>query len=530
MTDQPPVDHHDPQQPRSTGSVTNVSGGVDVDAQRDVNIGGDVVGRDKITEIVQGDKVAGDKVIEQQITATGRSIAIGKLNVPIVPLAAAVGIGLTTLLLIAFVTSHTQLQVQQILPTPTAEKMAEGTFNVLILEFGEQGSDGKAQATARSRDLSQTVYDTLLAQRDAFPDPIIKSSIAIRYGGAPITDEAAAAQIVEQLGADMLIYGNLLADGSFTPQFYISPAVRAQIDAALIGRQQVGTLAFTPTAAFGASTDLRSRASFFFFIATGLAYDVFGRAARSLEIYRQAEQQLSDWPEQGAGKEVLYFFEGQAALFQAQQTSGQNSADLLTEAEAALNKATHSNPAYARARIGLGSLYLVRLQRLPDLTAAIGLSDTVAMFYQYNQALTLARQGGDRQVEAVATLGLGTANYVLGGAYQFRDEVDKANAAFDEAARQIDASRSILADFKQTRLLAQADLALGAVFDQQAQMWAAHGDQAGSRAQYQRAQQAYQQCIARGQNSADRILLDLIIGQRCQPDLDRINHTLSGGS
>jgi hypothetical protein len=31
---------------------------VDVNAQHDVNIGGDVVGRDKITEIVEGDKVA----------------------------------------------------------------------------------------------------------------------------------------------------------------------------------------------------------------------------------------------------------------------------------------------------------------------------------------------------------------------------------------------------------------------------------------------------------------------------------------
>ena len=31
-------------------STTNVSGGANLDAQRDVNIGGDVVGRDKITQ------------------------------------------------------------------------------------------------------------------------------------------------------------------------------------------------------------------------------------------------------------------------------------------------------------------------------------------------------------------------------------------------------------------------------------------------------------------------------------------------
>ena len=37
----------------------------------------------RFTEIVEGDKIAGDKIIEQQITATGRGIAIGRLNIPI---------------------------------------------------------------------------------------------------------------------------------------------------------------------------------------------------------------------------------------------------------------------------------------------------------------------------------------------------------------------------------------------------------------------------------------------------------------
>ncbi len=48
--------------PAVHGRLFNVSGGVDVNAQRDVNIGGDVVGRDKIEQI-SGDKVAGDKQV-----------------------------------------------------------------------------------------------------------------------------------------------------------------------------------------------------------------------------------------------------------------------------------------------------------------------------------------------------------------------------------------------------------------------------------------------------------------------------------
>ena len=47
MTDSTPLEPDSPIE--SSSSVTNVSGGVSVDAQRDVNISGDVVGRDKVT-------------------------------------------------------------------------------------------------------------------------------------------------------------------------------------------------------------------------------------------------------------------------------------------------------------------------------------------------------------------------------------------------------------------------------------------------------------------------------------------------
>jgi hypothetical protein len=163
MTDQPPVEHRDPQQPSSTESSTRVDGGVNLDAQRDVNIGGDVVGGDKVTEIVAGDKIAGDKIVEQQVTASGRGIAIGKLNIPIVPLIVGLGLGLAALLSIVFISSRTQQQVQQILPTATPVQMASGKFNVLITEFGEQNTNGQMQSTTRGRELSQAVYDNLMA-------------------------------------------------------------------------------------------------------------------------------------------------------------------------------------------------------------------------------------------------------------------------------------------------------------------------------------------------------------------------------
>jgi tetratricopeptide (TPR) repeat protein len=55
MTDQP-----EEQKPESSNSVTNVSGGVNTDAGRDVNIGGDVVGRDKILQITNNYYAGGE--------------------------------------------------------------------------------------------------------------------------------------------------------------------------------------------------------------------------------------------------------------------------------------------------------------------------------------------------------------------------------------------------------------------------------------------------------------------------------------
>jgi hypothetical protein len=41
-----------PAEDNTQNTVTNRSGGVNLDTQRDVNIGGDVVGRDKVTYMV----------------------------------------------------------------------------------------------------------------------------------------------------------------------------------------------------------------------------------------------------------------------------------------------------------------------------------------------------------------------------------------------------------------------------------------------------------------------------------------------
>ncbi len=530
MTDLPPGHSDTASSPgeEQSRSVTNVSGGIELDAQRDVHIGGDVVGRDKI-ENIAGDKVAGNKIVEQELTATGTNvIQIGKLNLPLVPLLAALGVGLAVLIFIGLSVSSIG---QQLRPTPTPGAMSSANFNVVVAEFGEVDQAGQVHVSEQSRALSQSVYDTLIAQRDAFPDPIIKSSIALRHDNLPLPDNLArsdvdAEQVITGLGADMLVYGNLQPNGDFTPQFYVSPRVRGEVDPLLTGSQSIGLLNFAPGTSFGASTDLRTRASALFFIATGLTYDVFGRAARALEIYRQAEQNLTDWPEQGAGKEILYFFAGQAALFQSQQTTGQESANLLNEAEEAFNRAIASNPNYARAHIGLGSANYVRLQRAPVISETFGSPEMQKMLDEYRVAPGLARQSGDHLAEEVGIFSQGLAAFQVGLARRFSD-LPAANASFAQALDLISSTQGPFGALKQPRLVAQTQLALGAIHKQQGDILIGQGDRAGGRAAYEQAQQAYQACVDLAQGSTDRILIDLIAQNRCRPWLDQLTQMLA---
>src|SRR5512135_1813982 len=103
MTDQPPVNHHDLQPASTPESISHVSGGVDLDAQHDVNISGDVVGRDKITQIVAGDQIAGDQeVIEVEpggvVVAKG-----GRLTNVHIPRGVQIAIGVAVVAIVIFV-------------------------------------------------------------------------------------------------------------------------------------------------------------------------------------------------------------------------------------------------------------------------------------------------------------------------------------------------------------------------------------------------------------------------------------------
>jgi tetratricopeptide (TPR) repeat protein len=490
------------------------SGGVNISGEH-VEVEGDVVGRDKI-------------VTDSRTQAIGKNIVqIGTLVIPTVPVVAVLAL-LGLVVIVVGVSLSGSAGGPRPAETPGPTRM-RGGFNVIVAEFGQVGADGKLQPSEIGQQVSLQVFNALVAQKDQFTDAIVKSSMEIWHAAPPITgglvvDEAAAAQLAERVNASMVIYGNLDSQNGLTPQFYVSPQVRGDIDSLVTGHHALGDkpIRVDPAAPLDGNVALATRTSALLYLSMGLTYNLIGNPEQALEVYRQAQTQLKSWNEKGEGKEVLYFFAGQAALYWQQKTSGPEAADLDQEAQTAFEKALFSNSSYARAEVGLGDVYFLRAQRQQPPQLILETPDLKNAFDHYQNALKLAGQSSDAQAGILARISLGTAYYLWGGAYWHNNQYAEAHDSLDAAIKTIETTLAPLNEMNQYRLLGQAYLAQGAAYTMQARIWAEQNDQSQSVTFFEQARQAYQKCIDQGARApGDKILTELVIGDKCKPNYDK---------
>jgi hypothetical protein len=189
MTDQPLGVPRDPHQASSTESITNVSGGIDLDAQRDVEIDGDVVGRDKI---VGDDEVHGDQQVIN-VEAGGVVVAQGgRLTNVHIPRGVQIAIGVAVL---AFVV----LVIKAVIPTSASAKVnTEFVFDA-----------SKAMAQSERWSIAQTVFG------DQATYATRREQLALRTvgGGCTVPDDPTVPFGADQ--ADRLVSAvkNLKPDG-----------------------------------------------------------------------------------------------------------------------------------------------------------------------------------------------------------------------------------------------------------------------------------------------------------------------------
>jgi tetratricopeptide (TPR) repeat protein len=481
-----------------------ISGGANIEADN-VEIGGDVVGRDKITNV---------------ISVTRSAIHIGTLAIPTVPVVVAA----------ILVTAGLVFVGVSVIGPPGPSKMTGG-FNVAVAQFGQEDENGRVVPSEEGQRLSRTVFEVLREQTRAFSDIELRSQVQIWHDDLPnsemgadiglIADAQAAQALAGRLGADMVIYGAIDRQDDFIPRFYVTTEAKGEIDSNVTGHQALGSrpIQVNRATSLGAGTDLARRARALTYLTIGLTYDAFGRSEDSLAVYRDAETQLANWNETGEGKEVLYFFLGQAALYLSQQQEGLSQVGALRQqAQRAFENGIRSNPDYARPHVGLGSVYFLQAFDTRPLSALLGASDVLTKtFAEYNQALALAKQSADQQAEILTIYSLGTAKYLQGGAYKSDGQIDTADAAFRQAVDLIDSILASLKATNQQRLLGQAYQAQGSAYKELAKMWAEHGDSQKAAALVEQARQALDLCIALGIDSQDEVLRELIVRDQCVP-------------
>ena len=430
-------------------------------------------------------------------------------------------------------------------------------FNVAIAGFAVSQSDN---------DLNTNPIDTLNSAREAVyrgvkeqlgsnPNLLIwtdnpeLSRQGVQIGAVSSADPAGrsveAGQIASRLNADMLIYGFL--DENIDPpqlqlEFYLAPQPDYNYED-LIGSFHLGdSVELEGDLDESAQAELSRQAAGLSWIALGLTEAQLGHSLEALEAFLSANQLDLQSP-------LVYFFTGREYLFLVDRESVLQVArdEFEGEAQKSFEQALSLEPGFARAHIGLGSLYFKRAQRIlsqwmqahPDsqrdtapLEQAADLVDQSLSAYQQVLDATQEIAASGIPLDAVAKLGLGNSLRLKGQVQFFLGDPAAAMRLFDQSAEAIDQTIQPLNDSNQERYLTQAYEYLG-----QAYRWKGYILESGF--DYERGLEAYQkslgyfdQCIAQADASDDRIIRNEIVRDICLPNRDEVQQSidnLSGG-
>ncbi len=420
------------------------------------------------------DPADGRSALEQltdEFDARKRTIRIFNVSVPAVPL----------LLGVLAVLAASAVAVWF---TRTPARM-NGEFNIAVAQFGAQDAQGVVSPSSSGDQLSALLYERLNAGLGDLPDslraPLVwhdsMSWLQKRARIGLVANEVEAAKRARELGADILIYGNLQSSqvpAGFTPKFYITQALSATDELDQIkGNHQLGQaiavnmpldLRGDARARLGLTSQLDARMRLLARLTIGLLYDLTGDPATAAGVFEGAAALPLA---QQDGAEVLHYFTGKQYLYVKPRR--------LDDAQAAFERALAINPAYARAQVGLGGVCVYRALQIkpPDQRLALLPGCAVA----YERALAGARAAHDDAVAAQALTGAGAAHRLLGEAQVYAGNLVAAGPAFADALASLNSAQQ-LASADDHRLQGMLAENLGDTYQEQADLLLRRGNAA----------------------------------------------------
>jgi hypothetical protein len=403
-----------------------------------------------------------------------------------------------------------------------------GAFNVAIAPFGVTDSSGKLQSSPDGSKLSLWLYQALDEQQhkpNLLPDgfapqfwtdsdevlPYEKKSATIGL----VADSSSAQQAARHVGAHMVVYGALDGDrgtAHLAVQFHV-PLLNGEADE-VEGSHQFGaplTVHFPLDGAIGGGGDLTSqlslRARALIWFAAGLEPAFEGEHERALRIFQQAQNGLTDWPDQqngqSTGKEVLYLFIGREARLAHQDSVALDN----------FEKAKSARPNYARAFVGEGNLHYAQAG-CTSSTQTLDGDEIGQAIAAYGSAVEYA---DSRLTQIRAQLGLGLALQCAADDRIGADNFDAASVFVDRSLASVNDILENSADAGEQQL-AHAFFLAGLADTSRAKIYLGQGNHDAELHALQDASVAFEACLARDTNDLPDAFLEKLKADYCRPD------------
>ncbi len=419
-----------------------------------------------------------------------------------------------------------------------------GAFNVAVAEFGQIGADGQVGAGRGGQTISGWVANKLQSELSSDPNllvwhdgaELVRENVSIgRVEGATQAEKIAAAEaLAARLKASMVVFGNI--DTRQNPpqlllEFWIAPQDKYHFEDIQGSYQSGAPIEIRDPASPGieALPEINRQASTLAWLALGLTQASFGQSPDALATFRHAETFSPH-------SEVVQFFIGRESLFLSDNDTAHQQ-ELTDQAREAFNKSLDLNPQYARAAVGLGSVYIAEAKRKVAASQTGGADDPILSeantlaghaMDAYTQAATLAAGAGEdsRTVELAANLGLGTSLRLQGEILERSGQDDESRRRLEEAVQTLTQIIQPLQSAGQTRYLAQAYETLGTAYQYLGYLDEKQGLFPESQTAYNQAVQSYTSCVELGNNSSDQIIRKEVVEKQCIPFRDDVQQRI----
>ncbi len=410
-----------------------------------------------------------------------------------------------------------------------ALRQMSGIFNVAVADFGEVGAEGQVSASETGQQISAWAVNYL---RETLQDDA-NVQIWPNQGGlfdrttVGLVTPTDAPKTAGDIHANLIFYGSIETGHSpvqLTLGFYVSPQFDSPLQE-IQGNHSTGRpirIADLANPAPSVQPELKKQSSVIAWLTLGLTQVQLGNSEQALQAFARAAEIDPQSP-------MVQFFIGRENLFLADRHPDQRET-YRQAAEDAFQKAIALDDQYARAYIGLGSVYRDRAADLIDNAITSDqpidpltnqLTEQAIQAYQKVLDLNPATTDYGNPVVDVARMALGNAYRQEGTIAYLQGDNSAALKSFEQALAILEDVRgsfefSVKENESHRRYLTQVYEYLGETHQWQGLASEAASDYPAAIQSYQQSLANYQLCSAQAENAPDQIIQD-IVGQYCQP-------------